>query len=442
MSDYGYFNGGSQSPMMGSVSRMAMLARGFAATAGLALDAIAPLADYDFVNAVYQGSALTITRASVGYCDDLSGNWTQFAANTLRRTNKGLLVEESRTNLVVNNSFQGCVPGSPGTIANGMTANWGGLTPTVIGQGTENGIDYVEIRAQGVSTAALAFITLQANNVSAASPNQVLTSNFFIRQTGGTLAGVTGSRMSVAWVSGAGVQLGLVNGTSQTFSTASLGSQRNAHTYSAAPALTAFVQPRWELLITNASVIDITFRVGWPGLELGTTITSPIRTTGTSATRAAEVVSAPISGLGSGVTVAAIARPGPVQSGINQLLAVISESTLANALRIGRTSTQMYVSAVPPTVTAVHPNVKTTGVRLGLAAAFAANDRVMTTDGNASVISETTTGAFPPGMTTLYIGHNGAGATIWNGYIERLAVRPGRATNDNVISSSNISSWG
>ena len=41
---------------------------------------------------------LSCTRASTGYAQTAAGTLTSFAANTLRRTDKGLLIEEARTN--------------------------------------------------------------------------------------------------------------------------------------------------------------------------------------------------------------------------------------------------------------------------------------------------------------------------------------------------------
>ncbi len=58
----------------------------------------------DFTTSLYyrvQPSQIICSRSTIGYADDLSGTWTQFAANTSRITNKGILVEESRTNVVL-----------------------------------------------------------------------------------------------------------------------------------------------------------------------------------------------------------------------------------------------------------------------------------------------------------------------------------------------------
>lgn len=45
---------------------------------------------------------LTVSRASQGYAQDVAGNWFLFGNNVARRTNNGLLIEESRTNLFLN----------------------------------------------------------------------------------------------------------------------------------------------------------------------------------------------------------------------------------------------------------------------------------------------------------------------------------------------------
>lgn len=63
--------------------------------------------DLDFANnRIYPGGAFTdhlsISRASDGYARDSSGTWVQFTSDTLRITDRGLLVEESRTNYLLN----------------------------------------------------------------------------------------------------------------------------------------------------------------------------------------------------------------------------------------------------------------------------------------------------------------------------------------------------
>src|SRR5262245_39960726 len=111
--------------------------------------------DLDFVNNRYFGPAqIACSRASVGYATDAGGNWLPFASNAARITNKGLLIEESRTNGIRNNAMQGAAAGTPGT----LPTNWAyqvthGLATQVAGTGTELGVDYVDLRVFGTPSA-------------------------------------------------------------------------------------------------------------------------------------------------------------------------------------------------------------------------------------------------------------------------------------------------
>lgn len=67
--------------------------------------------DFDFANGRYYqqglspsptvGTVITTSRASTGYAADTNGNYSSFANNVGRITNQGLLVEEARTNLIL-----------------------------------------------------------------------------------------------------------------------------------------------------------------------------------------------------------------------------------------------------------------------------------------------------------------------------------------------------
>lgn len=63
--------------------------------------------DFDFTfNRAHPGSVagtLSLTRASEGWAEDRFGIWHRFASGALRITDKGLLVEESRTNIALHN---------------------------------------------------------------------------------------------------------------------------------------------------------------------------------------------------------------------------------------------------------------------------------------------------------------------------------------------------
>src|SRR5262249_20993640 len=113
----------------------------------------------DFTTSTYfraSSTDLAVTRAgNTAYVDDAMGTWTLVNANLPRISNKGLLVEEARTNSIRNNSMQGAAAGTPGTIP----TNWqssinssAGLTQTIVGTGTTLGMEYIDIRAFGTTT--------------------------------------------------------------------------------------------------------------------------------------------------------------------------------------------------------------------------------------------------------------------------------------------------
>ena len=146
--------------------------------------------DLDFANNRYFGVAnginsLTVSRASSGYAEALDGTWVNFGNNIARRTDRGLLVEESRTNSIRNNSMQGAVAGSPGT----LPTNWGvpslaGLTETVVAVGAVNGIDYIDLRYQGTTTGTILFRYFESTLQIAASVGQTFTYSSFLAMAG------------------------------------------------------------------------------------------------------------------------------------------------------------------------------------------------------------------------------------------------------------------
>ena len=76
--------------------------------------------DIDFVNGkAWLGSTetslsglFTVTRASTGTYENSDGSITTFGPNTLRYGDKGLLVEEERTNYLKNSDMEGATVGT------------------------------------------------------------------------------------------------------------------------------------------------------------------------------------------------------------------------------------------------------------------------------------------------------------------------------------------
>jgi len=245
--------------------------------------------DLDFANNRYFGTVqIACSRASVGYAADVSGNWLSFPSNIARISNKGFLIEESRTNGIRNNSMQGAAAGTPGT----LPTNWSyqstnGLATQVVGIGTEFGVDYVDLRIFGTPSATgdvrLAF---DSNTQIAASNGQTWAQSGFIKMAAGSLANVGQVHFSEQYRDNIGTSLttAAINfAPTSTFT-------RYAGTGLANNAAIAFVEPEFAFGVTTGQAIDVTFRIGWPQLELGNFATSPIRTANAAATRAGDVV--------------------------------------------------------------------------------------------------------------------------------------------------------
>ena len=182
-------------------------------------DWITAATDLDFVHDRYWHAggfatlpgAIGVSRASSGYAASLSGQWTGFADDVARRTDRGLLVEEARTNALRNNSMQGAVAGSPGTVPTrwAMDAT-AGLTRTIVGTGTVNGIDYIDVRIAGTAAGAgyFHFTPESSLNFVAASNGQVWAWSWWEALVAGSFAGVTTSKSRIEAFTAAGAYLG------------------------------------------------------------------------------------------------------------------------------------------------------------------------------------------------------------------------------------------
>ena len=236
------------------------------------------------------GAALQVTcaRASSAWAPDENGLYREFAANKPRiDLNLGLLVEEGRTNSLRNNSMQGAVAGTPGTVpTNWVIAASSGLSTQVVGTGTENGIDYIDWRIFGTSVGGSNNIYCESHIQVAAVNGQTWTSSAFFKRVAGSMANVTQCNNFIVLHSGAGAQIGAV---ANAFTLTDVLT-RAAFTTTLANASVAFIRPAF-LFTSVAGAVDLTIRIGWPQLEQGGFVTSPIRTTTAAKARLADQIS-------------------------------------------------------------------------------------------------------------------------------------------------------
>ena len=246
------------------------------------------------------GDIITFTRASTGSYFDATGTLQSAAIDSPRfdydpstLAAQGFLIEEARTNSIRNNTMQGAVAGTPGTVP----TNWSivfntvtGLSSSVVGTGTENGITYIDVRINGTPSASVAQgvqIGFDVSTGISAAASQTWTESVYLKVAAGSASNIANFRINIQqYNAGVFVQS---NSTVITAPSATLTRASATSTFSASTTTGAL--PLLALETTASAPIDITLRIGLPQLELGAFATSVIPTTTTALTRSADVAS-------------------------------------------------------------------------------------------------------------------------------------------------------
>jgi hypothetical protein len=214
---------------------------------------------------------------------------TDFAGGVLR----GTTVEPSSRNEIRNNTMQGAVVGSPGTLPTNWVEALAGLTRQVVGVGVADGVDYIDIRLSGTASGGGASIRFETNTGITASSAQAWTNSFWFSVIAQPIPANT-YRFEVNERTDAGSFV-TNNFTAITNPTIY---ERKSNTYTLVGGATvARVQPGINFNITSGQSYDFTVRIGLPQMELGSVATSVIKTTGSAQTRNADVITK--TGLGS-----------------------------------------------------------------------------------------------------------------------------------------------
>jgi len=404
-----------------------------------ATERVLPRMALDFTTASLD-SRVTFTRTgNTATCVNNSGNVATVNANLPRfdfdpstLACKGLLIEESRTNSCSNNTAQGAVAGTPGTIPTGWAViDAGGLSREVVGTGTENGISYVDLRFFGTSVGTNVLFTWQQGGSVAATQNQNWSSSFYIKLVGGSLANLTTIRQLLIGTNAVGGTLS-ADGTVFTPTSSSLISQRINTSSLLFGALTAFVYPRFDLLFSAGVAINVTLRIGLPQLELGAFPTSVIPTSSGAVTRNADVATMTGTNFsdwynaGAGGAVARV-LPSTV-SGTRPALQF--DDATANeviALRGNTTNPELVIVDGGSPQAQIDAGTITANTAYNLGVAWNTNNCAAAVNGGAAV---TDTSATIPTVTQARLGSDGT--NYLNGNIQTLRYWPQRITNAEV----------
>ena len=259
---------------------------------------VRPSLDLRFALAKKLDPRITFTRGSTGTYFGSDGimrtagvNEPRFDHDPITGQSLGLMVEESRTNLVRNNTAQGAVAGTPGTLPTNSYVYTApsGTTSQVISVGTENGITYFDVRFYGVSSqnGELSWAPQTGTNTPITG-GQVVSASAYLKVVSGTFANITNLTVRILDYNGASY----LAESSTTVSASSLQSStltRYSHTRTTGGSANGVVFSI-TLNKTSAGPVDITLRIGMPQVELGPEPTSVIATTSSTVTRSPDIV--------------------------------------------------------------------------------------------------------------------------------------------------------
>ncbi len=227
------------------------------------------------------GGYLTYARAdTASHCESAPGVWSSVATGTLRRKYDGsIYIEPGVTNALPNPRAVNGAAGSPGSLPTSWQSNTSinGLSRTIVGVGTDDGIDYVDFRFSGTSTATTPFTVagFALNTSVAAAVSEVWSSSFFCELVGGTLNNVV-FKHEVSERNAGGSALATTFSDTVTPTTTTLGQQRiTKYGFTLGNASTAFIYNRLNC-VPAVAAIDFTLRIGWPQLEKLSVTTTPI----------------------------------------------------------------------------------------------------------------------------------------------------------------------
>ena len=208
-------------------------------------------------------------------------DWLEFAADQPRFTGaeQRLLMGGQRTNAVRNPRAEGAVPGTPG----GQPTHWallatnaGGISREIIGTGVEDGVDYLAVRFFGTATSnGSIFLGPEGSTAIAASAGQNWTASAFLKLLAGSLNGLPSTALVMIERNAAGS--GVAESTvALTPTGAALGGQRSTVSRLLTDPTTAFNSLQYRITVTNGAMVDVTFALGWPQMELGGFASTPI----------------------------------------------------------------------------------------------------------------------------------------------------------------------
>jgi hypothetical protein len=233
---------------------------------------------------------LTWSRNSVANRTLANGTISQVAANVARLdytygSCPASLLEPQRTNSLRNSTMQGAST-SPSTLPTNWGSTLSGLTQTVVGIGTENGLPYIDVQFSGTATGTTLQMRFESTTQIVASNGQTWSSSFWIK----LIAAPTPPTSYINFIRESDSLGGNLSTATQTI-TISSTLTRNIFTRTNTNPSTARINNAVGGTLTIGNSYDFTIRIAAPQLELGAFATTWIDTTNAAATRLVDTFS-------------------------------------------------------------------------------------------------------------------------------------------------------
>jgi hypothetical protein len=373
---------------------------------------------WDFVDArwlragrVTSDPGLTVTRASSGYAETSDGRLVEFGSGVLRRTDKGVLVEGARTNLLTySQEFD--------------DASWAKVNATVTANATT--------APDGTSTADL----LVANTASAQHRLDQTTTIAAAAHTYSVFLKAGGYNFANIRVGSVGVGINLSDGTTNTLSAGCsvLVTALANGWYRLALTCTALGNDTVRINVTDTATVAGSFTgdgtsgvyVWGAQLEAASFASSYVKSEAAAATRAADVVTAvPTSGTDYPLSLYAEFERVVDTGGVEHIYQIDNGTDTEAAVIRVNSSDQANVRQIVNNVEVA--NVSVAGA-MGLATIYKIAARIqednvrIVRDGNLSSVD--TSAPVPVTPTTVRFGRTTTTGSMFFNYIRRAAIIP------------------
>lgn len=381
----------------------------------------------DIGGSFVRGSSATRFN-SAGVLETVANNVPRIDYDPSTLAAKGLLIEESRTNYVRDNTMAAAVVGAPGTLPFGWSdtgvTGTVGLTREIVAVGTlANGLPYIDLRYSGVP-ASTDPASLFFDPVDTIVVGDTYAMNMWVQLVGGSLTNVNALTLRLNTEPG---------GTIFTPD----GTLRNVSNVRVASSTIGRMCLRFNCGDT-VTAVDFTLRIAAPQREFGSFPTSLILTSGSAVTRSADLCTIPANAWNNQAAGTVFAeflrRPGTNASG------------RAYTIHDGSANNQIRKSATAgPTVQTTFSVVVNTIVRASISPTGVAEATVSKTAGryagddfqaavNGALGTADTSGFVPSGITTLSLGGNEGTTGKLNGWLRRFFFVPSNL-NDATLQS-------